>query len=74
MKGMRAYIILPASSNAKAFSLNIGGESTGIENIDGGMLNGNATVYNLNGQKMSSDMNSLAKGLYIVNGKKMIVK
>ena len=74
MKGMRAYIMLPASSNAKAFSLNIGGESTGIESIDGGMLNGNATVYNLNGQKMSSDMNSLAKGLYIVNGKKMIVK
>lgn len=74
MKGMRAYIILPESSNAKAFSLNIGGESTGIESIDGGMLNGNATVYNLNGQKMSSDINGLAKGLYIVNGKKMIVK
>lgn len=74
IKGMRAYIMLPTTANAKAFNLNIGGEATSIDTIDGGLLNGNATIYNLNGQKMSSDINGLAKGLYIVNGKKMIVK
>ena len=74
IKGMRAYIMLPTTTNAKAFNLNIGGEATSIDTIDGGLLNGNATIYNLNGQKMSSDINGLAKGLYIVNGKKMIVK
>lgn len=74
IKGMRAFIQLPKTANAKAFNLNIGGEATSIDTIDGGLLNGNATIYNLNGQKMSSDINGLAKGLYIVNGKKMIVK
>ena len=74
IKGMRAYIMLPTTDNAKAFKLNIGGEATSIDTIDGGLFNGNATIYNLNGQKMSSDINGLAKGLYIVNGKKMIVK
>lgn len=74
IKGMRAFIQLPTTANAKAFNLNIGGEATSIDTIDGGLLNGNATIYNLNGQKMSSDINGLAKGLYIVNGKKMIVK
>lgn len=74
IKGMRAFIQLPTTTNAKAFNLNIGGEATSIDTIDGGLFNGNATIYNLNGQKMSSDINGLAKGLYIVNGKKMIVK
>lgn len=74
IKGMRAYIMLPTTANAKAFNLNIGGEATSIDTIDGGLFNGNATIYNLKGQKMSSDINGLAKGLYIVNGKKMIVK
>lgn len=74
IKGMRAFIQLPITANAKAFNLNIGGEATSIDTIDGGLFNGNATIYNLNGQKMSSDINGLAKGLYIVNGKKMIVK
>ena len=74
IKGMRAFIQLPTTANAKAFNLNIGGEATSINTIDGGLFNGNATIYNLNGQKMSSDINGLAKGLYIVNGKKMIVK
>ena len=31
-------------------------------------------VYNLNGQKVSDDMRSLPKGIYIVNGKKIIWK
>ena len=31
-------------------------------------------VYNLNGQKVSDDMRSLPKGIYIVNGKKIVRK
>ena len=31
-------------------------------------------VYNLNGQKVSDDMHNLPKGIYIVNGKKIIRK
>lgn len=31
-------------------------------------------VYNLNGQYVGTTLNGLSKGVYIVNGKKMIVK
>lgn len=36
---------------------------------------GSKDIYSLSGQKMNvSDMRSLPKGIYIVNGKKYIVK
>lgn len=44
------------------------GETTGIDNIDGTQIDG--TFYNLQGQKV----NNPKKGLYIINGKKVIVK
>ena len=31
-------------------------------------------IYNVNGQLMGTQKNSLPKGLYIVNGKKMVIK
>lgn len=51
-------------------------ETTAIELADG-MVNApvnNGKVYNMNGQFMGNSVNSLNKGLYIVNGKKFIVK
>lgn len=48
--------------------------TTGIEHIpddaDGNIHNGSRTVYNLNGQRVENP----GKGLYIVNGKKMVIK
>ena len=54
-------------------------ETTTIDmaDVDPDALNalGVATgVYNLNGQKVSDDMHNLPKGIYIVNGKKIIRK
>ena len=45
-----------------------GSIATGISNIASDRLNG--TIYNLNGQKMDKAV----KGLYIINGKKVVVK
>ena len=54
-------------SNAKEF-IPIGGETTGITNIAGEENNGKKIYYNLNGMRVDNPQ----KGVYIVNGKKVI--
>ena len=51
--------------------LTIGGETTGINAVNGSefMVNG-SDIYNLNGQRVAQP----TKGLYIVNGRKVIIK
>lgn len=72
MKGMRAYFeVLDGTSNEA--KVNIGG---GLSSIDK-LMNGEAMtgkVYNLNGQYVGNTLDGLAKGLYIMNGKKYVVK
>lgn len=51
-------------------------ETTAIELADG-MVNApvqSGKVYNMNGQLVGNSVNALNKGLYIVNGKKFVVK
>ncbi len=68
MKGFRAYFDLPAGSSAR---LAIYDDATGITTIlDAKELNNDGKVYNLNGQRVEN----AHKGLYIVNGKKVVVK
>lgn len=69
MKGLRAYFVFP--TNAAAAKLNFDGETTGINNIEtNATVNGK--VYNLNGQYVGNSLNGLKKGIYVVNGKKVI--
>ncbi len=51
-------------------------EVTGIENLEiiAGNENDTQIVYNLNGQVVNGNLNSLQKGVYIKNGKKFMVK
>ena len=67
MKGFRAYFDAPASAR---MLISIDGETTGIASItvDGELKM--ESVYNLNGQKVQN----AKKGLYIVNGKKVVIK
>ena len=66
----RAYISIPGSSSpAPSFSIDFGGETTGINAVHGEGLKVNG-YYNLNGQRVSQP----SKGLYIMNGKKVIIK
>ena len=68
MKGFRAYFISLISTNAK---INIDGETTDINNIET-EATVNGKVYNLNGQYVGNSLNGLKKGIYVVNGKKVI--
>lgn len=69
MKGLRAYFVFP--TNTAAAKLNFDGETTGINSIEtNATVNGK--VYNLNGQYVGNSLNGLKKGIYVVNGKKVI--
>lgn len=74
MKGFRAFFLIPENTPASAVKAVIDGTATGIEDlvIDGVKANGR--VYNLNGQYVGYSLNGLQPGLYIQNGKKIVVK
>ena len=68
VKQGKAYLVIPAS--AKDF-FSINDETDGINLMENGALNiENAAIYNLNGQRVKNAQ----KGVYIVNGKKIVVK
>lgn len=71
MKGFRAYFMVPSGSSAAAININIDGETTGINSIET-EATVNGKVYNLNGQYVGNSLNGLKKGIYVVNGKKVI--
>lgn len=74
MKGFRAAFVLASGAEATKYKVVIDGTATGIEDlvIDGVKANGR--VYNLNGQYVGNSLNGLQPGLYIQNGKKIVVK
>lgn len=74
MKGFRAAFVLSSGAEATGYKVVIDGTATGIEDlvIDGVKANGR--VYNLNGQYVGNSLNGLQPGLYIQNGKKIVVK
>ncbi|MBQ9357666.1 MAG: hypothetical protein IJT98_10330, partial [Prevotella sp.] len=65
----KAYFEVEAGSPARAFNIVFNDETTGISTINRSSLTAD-DYYNLNGQRISQP----AKGLYIVNGKKIVVK
>lgn len=71
IKGLRAYFII--NGNGSGAKINFGDdETTGIENIVTPTAINNQKVYNLNGQYVGNDLKAMPKGMYIVNGKKVI--
>ena len=82
-KPFRAYIKCLNAANAKPLtSMSIGdseGETTSIEALlqDNGIILESSDVYGVNGLKMRGNTHSLEglpKGVYVVNGKKYVVK
>lgn len=84
IKGFRGYFVLDDYTKSIIFgnsslglniSIAIDGELTAIEGISTNYRN-NDDVYSVSGVYMgkASDMNKLSRGIYIVNGKKVIVK
>lgn len=72
MKGFRAYFAIPKSASASALRVVIDGTATSIKNIDSEVVESNAPVYNLQGQRV--DGNNLTLGIYVKAGKKFVVK
>ncbi len=83
VQGLRGWIETGIGNTSKSLIFNIDGvdEEEVSTGIDGLFVNGAETntsisktgVYSLSGQKIS-DSTNLPKGIYIVNGRKMIVK
>ena len=74
MGGFRAFFLVSKDTNPTNVKAVIDGVANGIEDlvIDGVKANGR--VYNLNGQYAGTSLNGLQPGLYIQNGKKIVVK
>ncbi|MCR4921731.1 MAG: hypothetical protein K5945_08520, partial [Bacteroidaceae bacterium] len=66
-----AYFEVADGSSVKAFKLNIGGDETSIENVQWSMGR-SASLYDLNGRKLQGKPSQ--KGIYIKDGKKVVVE
>ena len=71
-KGFRAYFAIPNGASASALRVVIDGTATSIKNIDSEVVESNAPVYNLQGQRVNG--NNLTPGIYVKAGKKFVVK
>ena len=73
MNGLRAYFIVPENTDINKLRANIDGTATSLGAIFNNEEN-NAPVYNLQGQCVGCSLGSLKSGVYIKNGKKVVVK
>lgn len=73
----KAYLMMPASvaSYSSVMGFPFSGETTGIDAIDNAQqpTAANKEVYTLDGRKVNN-ATSLKKGIYIVNGKKVVIR
>ena len=72
MDGLRAYFIVPEGTDIKKLRANIDGTTSlnavfGTEETD-------AAIYNLQGVYVGNSLKQLKSGIYIQNGKKIVVK
>lgn len=90
LKGLRAYFeledaMLSANFEAEAAKLSAilvlddinGGDTTGVLSIESAPASNTKSadaIYNMVGQRLAVDSRSLPKGLYVVGGKKMVVR
>lgn len=73
LKALRGYFVVPEGTSASKMGINIDGETTSISALNtADAISGK--VYNLNGQYVGNNVKTLQKGIYVVNGKKFIVK
>ena len=72
LNGLRAYFLFPSSgAQAKVCHGEIP-TSIYLEKVDG--QDSVHRIFNLNGQYVGNDQSRLQKGIYVVNGKKVVIK
>ena len=73
IKGFRAYFQLTSGVEVKSFQLNFDDETTGIQTIENSQRTiDNEGTYDLSGRRIEG--RPAQKGIYIVNGKKVVVR
>lgn len=76
-KGFRASIVLTGGAGVKSLSISLG-DATGIENMEAVAGDALVDVYTVSGARVKSGvrasgaLDGLVKGIYIVNGKKVV--
>ena len=75
----RAYIVRNDGSGAKQLSVVLDGETTGIDGMTDDAMGTDGTVYDLHGRRMADRLDDntrrqLPAGVYIVSGRKVILK
>ena len=73
MNGLRAYFIVPEGTDIKKLRANLDGTPTSLGTIFD-TEESNAPVYNLQGQCVGNSLRALKSGIYVQNGKKVVVK
>lgn len=73
MNGLRAYFIVPEGTDIKKLRANLDGTPTSLGTIFD-TEESNAPVYNLQGQCVGNSLSTLKSGIYVQNGKKVVVK
>lgn len=69
-KGL-AYLAVPTTSGAAPARFVLGGDTDAISSVNSGVENAETVIYTIAGQRVGT---ATKPGLYIVNGKKLIVK
>ena len=67
----KAYLPATAANGAASYSFRFGEGTTAIENVE--VENEVKTIFDLTGRKLKGENGNL-KGIYIINGKKVLVK
>ena len=73
LKGMRAYFVAPAGSSGVKVMVD-DDFSTMIEAIPDDIIPTVSDVYTISGQHVGNSLEGHPKGVYIVNGKKLLIK
>lgn len=73
MKGTRVYFIIPRKAVGKVLSYDTETIVDGIVDVEVNSQSNSQKVYNINGVYVGSSLKSLTPGVYIVDGKKVVV-
>ena len=71
LKGFRAYFQLHDGATMASISSNLTGNLTGIVDVRNRMEDGRKDIYDMQGRKVQ---NPTKKGIYIINGKKVVIR
>lgn len=73
MKGTRVYFIIPGKAVGKVLSYDTETIVDGIVDVEVNSQSNSQKVYNINGVYVGSSLKNLTPGVYIVDGKKVVV-